>query len=195
MAKSLTDKQRLFVYFYLGDSNRNATDAARRAGYGAPNTAGPRLLVNVRIRSAVAKEVVEAGLAAHEILARLAEQATASMDDFVTMATPVAQDRGGQTVHFLDEQGSPIAEPMLDLAKARRRGKLHLIKKLTPTRQGLGIELYSAQDALVRLGMYHALWAEKVKLDLQGQDLESLSIEELLTISRGKVPDRLSSSN
>lgn len=50
----LTDKQHAFVAAYLGTAERNATEAARLAGYKQPNQQGPRLLVNVGIAEAIA---------------------------------------------------------------------------------------------------------------------------------------------
>lgn len=52
MAKELTPKQKRFVEAYAATGN--ATESARRAGYAAPNTQGPRLLVNVRVAEAIA---------------------------------------------------------------------------------------------------------------------------------------------
>ena len=51
--KPLSDKQRAFVAEYLKDCN--ASQAAIRAGYASKNAnvTGPRLLVNVRIKTAI----------------------------------------------------------------------------------------------------------------------------------------------
>ncbi len=49
----MTPKQQRFVEEYLIDLN--ATAAARRAGYTHPNTQGPRLLVNVGVKAAIAQ--------------------------------------------------------------------------------------------------------------------------------------------
>ena len=55
MPAKLTDKQHAFVAAYLGQAERNATEAARLAGYQKPNQQGPRLLVNVGIAQAIAE--------------------------------------------------------------------------------------------------------------------------------------------
>jgi len=61
MPRELTERQRRFVDAYTGESMGNATDAARRAGYGKPRQEGSRLLTNaviaatIRERSASAK--------------------------------------------------------------------------------------------------------------------------------------------
>ena len=43
----------MFVAAYLGEANRNATEAARIAGYAHPVQQGPRLLGNVGIKTAI----------------------------------------------------------------------------------------------------------------------------------------------
>jgi phage terminase small subunit len=53
MTTKLTNKQFEFVAAYLGKANKNATEAARIAGYAHPLVQGPRLLGNVRIESAI----------------------------------------------------------------------------------------------------------------------------------------------
>ena len=72
----LTTKQRLFIDFYLGVSQFNATDAARRAGYKFPNTDGPRLLVNVGIQSELESLFSETGASRSVAVAMLVQDAT-----------------------------------------------------------------------------------------------------------------------
>ena len=141
MAEGLTAKQQSFVEHYV-DCGFNASEAARRAKYqGKANVIGPRLLANVSIRAAVSKVLEERAMPASEVLARLAEQARGDMAD------------------FLNEAGD------IDLAQARERGKLHLIKTRATTKEGERIELYSAQTALELLAKHHALLTEKIELN------------------------------
>jgi phage terminase small subunit len=133
-------KERLFVSYFLGESNGNATDAARRAGYVHPNKIGPRLAVKVGIRAAIEARLAGPALSAAETLARLSEQATADMGDFVSVVGDVAR---------------------VDLATAKRRGKLHLVRKLKQGRYGPELELYSAQAALELLARHHGLLGRK----------------------------------
>lgn len=127
----LTAKQAAFVAHYL--DCLNGAEAARRAGYaaGSARQTASDLLTNPDIRAAI-----DAGLAARaigkaEILARLAEQATASMAD------------------FFSPRGQGVT---LDLKKALAADKLHLVKRYSKTKQGVTIELYDAQAALIKLG-------------------------------------------
>lgn len=52
----LTDQQRSFVHFYLASPKRNAAEAARLAGYSAPN-AGSKLIKNPLINKAIGVEM------------------------------------------------------------------------------------------------------------------------------------------
>ena len=149
----LTYKQRLFVVYYLGESRGNATDAARRAGYREPNTAGPRLLVNVGIRAAIDAKLAEAALPAEAVLARLSDHAETSLADFVRV------DKANRLT--------------VDFRQAKRRGRLHCVKKLKRGKYGWELELYDAQAALVHLGKYHGLF-DRIDLDdAPDQELEA----------------------
>lgn len=80
---TLTPKQTLFVEQYLLDLN--ATQAAIRAGYRAPNRLGPRLLGNANVRAAIGAALAErsdrAQIDADWVLTRLAEEAKADLAD------------------------------------------------------------------------------------------------------------------
>jgi hypothetical protein len=133
----LTYKQRLFVDFYLGVSKGNATDAARRAGYGSPNVEGPKNLGKPSIRAAVEANL-SAVMSSKEVLARLSEFATGNIDDFIS----------------LTEAGEPVS----NLARARKAGKMHLIRKIKPGPSGTAIEIHDPIRALEKLGQYHGLF-------------------------------------
>lgn len=66
---SISPKQQVFVSAYLGEANRNATEAARIAGYAHPLQQGPRLLGNVGIQAAIDEQIGEIkrkGIALHQ---------------------------------------------------------------------------------------------------------------------------------
>jgi hypothetical protein len=138
MLKEPTPKRRLFVEFYLGVANGNASKAARMAGYADPNT-GIRLLRRPEIRALIESRVSAAAMATDKALSLLSQQAEGSMGDFVTFDT--------------------AGKPHIDLKKAEARGKLHLVRKLRRSADGaIEIELYSAQTALARLVRYFMLF-------------------------------------
>lgn len=158
----LTCKQRLFVSYYLGESNGNATDAARRAGFAHPNVQSARLLVNVSIRVAIDARLDEAAIPAKEVLARLSDMAAADMGDFVSV------DKAGGFA--------------LDLKRAKLQGRLHLVKKLSHTKYGVAIELHDAQAALEKLGRHRGLFLDRHEIQFA-----KLSDEELLTQIKGSL--------
>ena len=116
----------------------NATEAARRAGYAHPNSYGPKL--KQQLQEEIDAELDELAMPAREILARLGEHARATMDDFIEVIK-------------LDDNGRSTA--IVSLSKAKRLGKLHLIKKLTYRDNGYTLELHDAQSALQHLDRYH----------------------------------------
>jgi hypothetical protein len=144
--KQLTGKQRLFVEFYL--IHLNATKAAELAGYqgdyGSLRVIGHENLTKVNIRSAIDKALAERVMGKHEVLSRLAEHARTDMGDFITIK------------HGL---------PFFDLEKAEEAAKLRLIKKFKNSENGIELELYDAQAALVHLGKYHKLFTDRIQTD------------------------------
>jgi len=81
--RPLNYRQRLFVESYLGDSSQSADDAARRAGYQWPEKQGPRLVEKRQVRAAIDTGAATAGMAASEVLARLADVASADLLDLM----------------------------------------------------------------------------------------------------------------
>lgn len=139
----LTNKQRAFVEFYL--QTWNASEAARLAGY-SEHTArviGPENLSKPAIKAAIDRRLEQLAMGANEVLARLSQHAGGSMEDFVTL---------GPMGWFID------------LEKAKQRGKLHLIKKIKQDKDGITLELYDAQAALVQVGKHHKLFVDRVEI-------------------------------
>ena len=133
------DRERLFVEEYL--RGWNANEAARRAGYGTPEKAAPRVLHRPSVQAAIRQRISEKAMSADEVLLRLAEMARGDMGDFLT------------------DGGS------INIAKAREAGKLHLVKSFTEAgdKSGARIELYDAQAALEKVGKALGLFKERVE--------------------------------
>jgi phage terminase small subunit len=169
MTQHLTGKQRLFIEEYLVDLN--AAGAARRAGYKGNNqtlrVVGHENLTKPNIRSEIERRLNERIMRSEEILFRLTQQAQSDMVDFVSL---------------VGEGASEAAR--VDLLKAAKAGKLHLVKKIKETRYGLEVELYDKQAALVDLGKYRRLFQE-YHLNI---DLSTLSEEQLERIANGEDP-------
>lgn len=154
--EALTGKQAAFIDAYLGEARFNATEAARIAGYkGDDNTLSSVGYENLRkpdIAAVVLERLNEAAMSANEVLARLSKHAR------------------GRLVDLLNEDGQ------FDLALAEERGVADLLKKLKVrtntrrTREGEEIEdvsyeyeIHDPQAALVHLGKFHKLFAERVE--------------------------------
>jgi hypothetical protein len=89
-------------------------------------------------------------VSADEVLARLTEHAMGSMGDFISVV-------------LVEEDG--IKLDRIDLSKAQRAGKLHLIKRLSISKEGISIELYDAMAALVHLGKHFELFSDNKQKD------------------------------
>lgn len=154
MAEGLTAKQQAFVEAYLANGF-NWTDAARVAGYSEESAykQGWRMSKNVYVQAAIQQGLAERAMPASEVLARIAEQARGTMDD------------------FLDEAGD------IDLKRARKRGKLHLVKTRAITKEGERIELYSSQAALELLAKHHGLLTENIAIS------GDISVQAYVTVS------------
>jgi len=156
--KRLTSRQRAFIAYYI--ETWNAAEAARRAGYSEKTARfiGSQNLTKLNIRAEIDRRLAAMAMSAEEILARLKDQAGASMADFVSV----------------DEE---TGEAKLDLAKAEKAGKLHLLKKIRVGDKETTIELYDGQAALVHLGRHHGLFTDKQDITSGGQPIQIVTIE------------------
>lgn len=169
VVSGLSAMQRTFLVRYL--LHGNATRAAEEAGYAHPNTQGPRLLKNPKIREAIDEFFHDQEMSAKEVVARLSKQARGSLADFIRFPT--------------NEHGEDIwgVEPHLDLRKAQRANMLDLIKKLKQKRttridqegtetvdEWTEIELHDAQSALVHVGRYHRLFTDNIDANVATND-------------------------
>jgi len=151
----LTAKQRAFVLEYPRDFN--ATKAAIRAGFSAKTArqVASQLLTKPNISKLIDQEFEKRSLKLDEILARLTEQATTSIGDFMVV----------------NPDGNRIA---FDPEIIKERG--HLIKRIKAistvrySEKGeqyeyttLSLELYNAQKALDLLGRHRGMAAEVVQ--------------------------------
>lgn len=179
--KTLTAKQRQFVDEYLVDFN--ATQAAIRAKYSARSAAsvGSENLRKPEIQAEINRRL-DSIMPRAEILGRLAQQARATMQDFFFIGmeertiekrrilVSSSRNEDGNIETILDETEEKAMRPAvyLSLVKAQSLGKMHLIKKYSLGPKGESIELYNAQDALVTLGKYHAMWVDRAEVTGEG---------------------------
>jgi hypothetical protein len=153
--KSLTYRQRMFIAAYLGQTNGNATEAARIAGYASPRVDGARTLANVGVRAQIEAKVASVTLPSDEVLARIGDFASIDVGEFITT------DANGQ--------------PAIDLDAMKRAGKTHLIKGIRYTKFGTVIELHDAHAALEKLGKYHRLFVDRT--EVSGPNSGSIAVD------------------
>lgn len=134
-----TAKQEAFIDEYM--KCRNGAEAARRAGYSqrTARSIGAENLAKPDIQEEIKRRASENAMQADEVLQRLAEQ---------------ARNEHGM---YINPDGT------VDLPRLLADGKGHLIKGIKETQHGKNIEFYDAQSALVHIGKYHALFADKVE--------------------------------
>jgi len=145
--RPLSYRQRLFVEYYLGESSGCAVDAARRAGYSTPHPEGVRLLRKATIRAAINARVATAAMAANEVLARVADVASADLMEFIDV--------------------NPQGVCKVDLKLVKRLGLGHLIKRVRTNKDGTqDIELEAKLPALVKLGEHYNLWKREAQPQL-----------------------------
>lgn len=151
MAKKLTGKQIKFALAYI--ECLNATEAARRAGYGGDDASlgqiGHHNLKNVEIKRFIDEHLNEYIMSAHEVLYRLTEIARGDITDVI------------------DEYG------YLDTKKAVARGKSGLIKSVEYTSStsedmdtySSKVAVYDKMDALKTLAKYHKILVNRIQVD------------------------------
>ncbi len=111
----------------------------RKAGYRCPQTIGPRLLKKKEIKAAIDARVATAALTTSELLARLADIATADLLDFIDV------DKVGKVTVNMD--------------RVKKLGLGHLIKRMRIRKDGTTeIDLEPRMAAMIKLGEYMKLW-------------------------------------
>lgn len=147
--------------FYILE--KNGTKAARLAGYkGNDNVLAVQAHENLRnpkIRAELDRRFAEHAMSANEVLERLGDIARIDMSEFIEIKHGI---------------------PFLDLEKAERYSKLHLLKKFKTGKQGVEIELYDKQAALETIGKHLGLF-NTVKI-------EDWRTQAIADIRAGKIP-------
>lgn len=163
----LTRKQRIFIDEYL--NCWNASEAARRAGYsirtagsiGAENLTKPEIAIEIK------KRLDESAMSADEVIQAIGDIGRADISDFIE----------------IDEATGRLKN--IDFAKAKRTGKLNLIKCITPTANGLKIELHDRMRALELMGKHHQLFKDGMDITTGGQPI---TIIEIIKGGDGTLP-------
>jgi phage terminase small subunit len=152
----LTLLQERAVNLYLGECSGNATESCRRAGYALPDepmkasARASQIFRSPAIRARISQYVQSYTLSAERILTGISERATWNADDFYTLS----QDDGGNDVLTFD------------YGKARERGKLHLIDRISHDSSGrVEVRLPNRDQSLALLARYHGLLVERIQIE------------------------------
>jgi hypothetical protein len=174
---NLKGMQLEWVLAYIADPKRNATEAARKAGYKNPEQSGWENRRNPSIQAYIKEFYEQQEATAAEAVAVLSRQMRGSMRDFLVFET--------------DEQTGEIIGPTLDLKKAAAAGYLDIIKEYEETEtilrrsgddDGIVVERrrkikpYDAQAAADKLIRFHGGYTDNVKIKF---DPSSMSDDEL----------------
>lgn len=143
---AMSAKRRAFVDAYLANGF-NATQAAKEAGYSERTaySSGQRLLKNVEIADEIKRRMEEQAMSADEVIQAIGDIGRATIDDLMDV----------------DNSGRPV----FNFKRAQEQGKLHLIKEIIPTANGIRVVLHDRMKALELMGKHHGLFADKAELD------------------------------
>lgn len=183
--KPLTRKQRVFVAEYI--QCWNASEAARRAGY-SEKTAyaiGSELLRKPEIKAVIDACLAEIQMGADEAKARNTEYGRAYMGMFFKvsdswMFNPPPSYEILDEKEVIDTTKEPpekrisyrVRRVVLDMDKVLDPKHSRLIKKFTDSnRNGIGIELYSGQEANKDTLKMAGEYTDRVDVTTQGEKL------------------------
>jgi hypothetical protein len=171
----MTDKQRRFVNFYVGEANFNATEAARLAGYAHPNIQFAEVKAHPEVAAAIEAHMQQHTLSANEVLKRLSDHARGTLAHFV---------------RFPDED-SEDPEVYFDLSSPQAKEYFHLLKKTKKERTSGGseehpwvtvkheIEIHDPQAALRDLGRHYKLFTDRQETEMDVSIYDGLTDEEI----------------
>jgi phage terminase small subunit len=140
MMAKLTAKQQRFVDEYLIDLN--ATQAAIRSGYSVKtaNEQGARLLANVSVQEAIAKEMAErskrTGINQDRVVLELAKMAFVNIDDVVDIKTGAVKENASkddlaciQSIKYKKSEGINGTSVEREVKIADKKSTLELLGK------------------------------------------------------------------
>lgn len=155
----ISGMQREWVLAYLADPKRNATEAARVAGYANPEQSGWENRHNPKVAQYIQEHFLDKVITAEEVQARLSELAQVGYAPYLRY--------------------SPATDELsVDLETLLADGKGHLIKGITYTRTGTDtavqvVEFFDAYKALVDIGRVHGIFTDRTDLTSGGEPLQA----------------------
>lgn len=181
---------------YMAVYNPKTRDAATSSAW--------RLFRNADFQEALQEALSEFAMTAEEALMRLGEQARAEYSPYVTshhrlnpeLFSEMPEEarhryiKGGKLdyAEVLKDGNGHLIEQVIgvDVESMIADDKVHLIKGVKHTPNGINIEFYDAQSALVHVGRHHKLFTDKS--EVTGKDGEPL-IKGYAIVSPDDWPD------
>ena len=164
---TLTGMQRKFFEAYAANGMKNATEAARIAGYKHPNQSGPALLKKPKIQAAINDVLRAQVMSRDEVLRRLSSQARGEFADFVHPVEQREIDPETGEILTHDERNANgrlyFGPVYIDIKAMLEAGKGHLIQKLSINRYGPDVDFTSTQNALIHIGRHYKLFTDAVE--------------------------------
>lgn len=189
---SLTDKQRLFVLFYLQDMN--ATKAALKAGY-SEDTAykiGAENLRKPQIRAAIEAKLAEAEITTFRVLGELTKVAYSDLSDYVDIEDETGSMRAkgyGEMEPGASRAIKKVKEKRVILQKNNKDKTEDIILESTTE-----FELHDKLKALELIGRYLGAFNDKLKLQGDPEkplnmkmDIGKATVEEVMDFIRKKT--------
>lgn len=162
------DMEARFVDALTGEGKGRNSTAARIAGYRFPHIVGVKVANRPEVRRAVKARTEEMAMGSQECLCRLGAHARADIADYADL------------VGLTDPK-----EIRSTLLKLQRQGKAGGIKRLTPTRFGLSVEMVDTQAALTTLAKHLGLLRDKLDITIQTPQFNTEKIRALLADPTG----------
>jgi hypothetical protein len=181
----MTDRQALFIQFYLGEAKLNATAAARLAGYADPEKEGWRVRQDPEVQAEISGRFAEYGMSADEVIAELSDIA-----------------RNSKIAPLMDAK--VYSRPTFNLANkdGELKPEMRFVRKVTIGNDSISVEVYDRLSALEKMGRVHALFVDRTKVEGMvtlgpAMDLTKLSEEELEQLDSliGKATDEGASTD
>jgi hypothetical protein len=166
--RPMSERRKRFVEAFTGEANGNKTEAARIAGFAQPEFEGMRLTKDDKVVQAIASRVEAEAMGSTECLTRIAELGRADIGEFADLVG--ATDEG----HIRST-----------LKRLHAQGKTRVIKRLTPTRYGLSVELGDSQGARETIAKYLGLLRDRLEIDVRPPSYDTAKIRALLADPRG----------
>lgn len=179
----LTDKQRLFIGYYL--KYWNATKAYQKAyecAYSTALTNGPALLGNARIAAEIQRTrdeiFAESFLSSKAIIQKYMDIAFADITDFVEFGKKEVQAMGSFGP-LEDDEGNPIMVEVnyVDF-KSHEQVDGTIISEVKKGKDGVSVKLADRMKALEKLEKYVGLMTEEDRLRIQKLKGEIALIEQ-----------------